>query len=142
MRLLVVGLAGAYMRQHRLQPGDCIAIKRTYNDLLHIVINPDAPASEVGLPHTLLVNTLTSSWHRHNDTLATLMASSSGRDSQYLYYACCSTQHIHLIRNVTFSSCCCMLWRQAYMPHIHVERSEIPPCKFGNNAYCSSMCTC
>lgn len=41
------------MRQHRLQPGDCIAIKRTYNDLLHIVINPDAPAHEVGLLATL-----------------------------------------------------------------------------------------
>lgn len=39
------------MRQHHLQPGDCIAIKRTYDDLLHIVINPDAPAHgcEVGL---------------------------------------------------------------------------------------------
>ena len=39
-----------YIQQHNLQPGDCIAIKRTYDDMLHIVINPDAPANgrEVG----------------------------------------------------------------------------------------------
>jgi len=44
---------GVYLQQHNLKPGDCIAIKRTYDDLLHIVINPDAPADvrEVILPN-------------------------------------------------------------------------------------------
>lgn len=37
--------AGAYIRQHNLQPGDCVAIKRTFDDQLHIVINPDTPAN-------------------------------------------------------------------------------------------------
>ncbi|KAL3157100.1 hypothetical protein ABBQ38_001346 [Trebouxia sp. C0009 RCD-2024] len=46
-RMFILEKIGAYMRQHRLQPGDCIAIKRTYNDLLRVVINPDAPPSEV-----------------------------------------------------------------------------------------------
>ena len=32
------------MRQHNLQAGDCVAIKRTFDDQLHIVINPDTPA--------------------------------------------------------------------------------------------------
>lgn len=45
--------AGVYLQQHNLKPGDCVAIKRTYDDLLHIVINPDAPADvrEVTLPN-------------------------------------------------------------------------------------------
>jgi len=44
---------GVYLQQHNLKPGDCIAIERTYDDLLHIVINPDAPADvrEVTLPN-------------------------------------------------------------------------------------------
>jgi len=44
-----------YLQQHNLKPGDCIAIKRTYDDLLHIVINPDAPADlrEVSLPNAI-----------------------------------------------------------------------------------------
>ncbi len=44
---------GVYLQQHNLKPGDCIAIKRTYDDLLHIVINPEAPADvrEVTLPN-------------------------------------------------------------------------------------------
>ncbi len=53
---------GVYLQQHNLKPGDCIAIKRTYDDLLHIVINPDAPADvrEVTLPNPAAFDNVTS----------------------------------------------------------------------------------
>ncbi|KAL0049880.1 hypothetical protein WJX82_011620 [Trebouxia sp. C0006] len=43
-RMFILEKIGVYLQQHNLKPGDCIAIKRTYDDLLHIVINADAPA--------------------------------------------------------------------------------------------------
>ena len=42
------------MRQHNLQPGDCVAIKRTFNDALHIVINPDSPADGREVRHACI----------------------------------------------------------------------------------------
>lgn len=36
--------AGMFLRQHSLKAGDCIAIKRVYDDSLNIVINPDTNA--------------------------------------------------------------------------------------------------
>ncbi|KAL0034314.1 hypothetical protein WJX77_008756 [Trebouxia sp. C0004] len=44
-RMFILEKIGVYLQQHNLKPGDCIAIKRTYDDLLHVVINPDAPAN-------------------------------------------------------------------------------------------------
>ncbi|KAL0032413.1 hypothetical protein WJX79_010192 [Trebouxia sp. C0005] len=43
-RMFILEKIGVYLQQHNLKPGDCIAIKRTYDNLLRIVINPDAPA--------------------------------------------------------------------------------------------------
>ncbi|KAA6418689.1 MAG: hypothetical protein FRX49_11342, partial [Trebouxia sp. A1-2] len=43
-RMFILEKIGVYLQQHNLKPGDCIAIKRTYDNLLRLVINPDAPA--------------------------------------------------------------------------------------------------